>query len=435
MSYFITHGQGLEPFVRRELSGQYHRSFDDLDIHVEEVKFPGKIVFSAKPQLLVTPTKKDGQNDPTQATNVLIQHLKTVERLFGLLFFESDISGFLEPGRNALSGVYDYVAGKVSTFSIILDNWAEYLVSAESDKRNLRKEVLGEEVEGADLRPKRRKESHSFRVNVRISGKFRALNHRAVTKCIGSALVKNLPKSANWVINLKRPTVEISFYLTDEGVICGIPLCKLPLSERSYLNKIPLRSTIAYCMASLAVEGEDSDEGTLIALDPMCGSSTILVELVKHFPQVLFAAGIDISTAQAEEAFLNAGKAEELSKIVVLVSDSSLTLPFKSEMSFDCILCDLPFGIQHLTRDEVTALLPKVFKNFNLIIKTGGNIVLLLSSEMSELCENILHELKVTWEIVEKYPVKLGELPAIIYHYKKVITAEPNKVSVVSVSE
>ena len=80
--------------------------------------------------------------------------------------------------------------------------------------------------------PKKQKLSKSFRVNVKVSGVFKKIVYpREVASCVGSALIKSLGKDG-WMIDLKRPLLEISFYLTDEGVICGVPLTRIPLSER-----------------------------------------------------------------------------------------------------------------------------------------------------------------------------------------------------------
>ncbi|CAG2220916.1 DPYD [Mytilus edulis] len=73
--------------------------------------------------------------------------------------------------------------------------------------------------------------------------------------------------------NIRAVPEEISCHVNDKCVVLGIPIMRLPLSNRSYIKHFGLRSTISYIMSSL-LPLKSGD----IVLDPMCGKATILVE-------------------------------------------------------------------------------------------------------------------------------------------------------------
>lgn len=95
------------------------------------------------------------------------------------------------------------------------------------------KVLCNEEEDDEQRHGKRRKLQKSFRINAKVTGRFKKLvNSKEVSSCVGSALIKNHLGKCGWNIDLRRPTLEISFYFTDEGMLCGAPLTRTPLSER-----------------------------------------------------------------------------------------------------------------------------------------------------------------------------------------------------------
>ena len=172
-------------------------------------------------------------------------------------------------------------------------------------------------------------------------------------------------------------------------------------------------------MASLAVEGETGESCRLSVLDPMCGSATILIELAKHISQTLFTVGIDLSEDQIAEAKANVTKSSEMDRVIIIKADSTKKLPFDQRLFFDAVVCDLPFGIQHGTEESVRAELPLVLENVNAVVKRNGNIVLLIGSKVGLFIEDFCSA-TLKWCLKDKYDIKLGELPAAIYHYKLV---------------
>ena len=259
-----------------------------------------------------------------------------------------------------------------------------------------------------------------FRVNVKLTGKFRRLsNSREASKAIGSAIVKNMGIN-KWRINPRNPYLEISVYLTDSGLIFAVPLTSRPLSDRKYLTHIPLRSTVAYSMASLLFENKYLDAtNPVFILDPMCGTGTILIEIAKNFGnKVDMIYGTDTDPEQVSKCLENITSANVEDQVCLLQSDSTTKIPLR--IQFDCIICDIPFGQQHDTNTGILADMPKVISAMNESLKPNGRIVLLISCEISSsLQDSILTTNSVSWKLIHKYPVKLGELQAQIFVFEK----------------
>lgn len=65
---------------------------------------------------------------------------------------------------------------------------------------------------------------------------------------IGLALMRQF----GWKADLRNPNIEIFMHLSDAYSVVGIPLLRMPLASRTYIQTAGLRSTIAWAMASIA---------------------------------------------------------------------------------------------------------------------------------------------------------------------------------------
>ncbi|XP_069881548.1 THUMP domain-containing protein 2 isoform X4 [Dipodomys merriami] len=140
-------------------------------------------------------------------------------------------------------------------------------------RENLQGKELEDEVEEAADAPS---PAFTFRVSCRCSGTVaKVFTAQEVGKIIGIALMKQF----GWKADLRTPNLEIFIHLNDVYSVLGIPLFRVPLASRTYIQMAGLRSTIAWAMASLA----DIKAGALV-LDPMCGLGTILLEAAKEWP-------------------------------------------------------------------------------------------------------------------------------------------------------
>ncbi|XP_027273700.1 THUMP domain-containing protein 2 isoform X5 [Cricetulus griseus] len=119
-------------------------------------------------------------------------------------------------------------------------------------------------------------EDLTFRVSCRCSGNIvKAFTAQEVGRVVGIALMRKF----GWKANLRNPYLEIFMHLSDAYSVVGIPLFRVPLASRTYIQTAGLRSTIAWAMASIA----EIKAGALV-LDPMCGLGTILVEAAEEWP-------------------------------------------------------------------------------------------------------------------------------------------------------
>jgi len=269
-------------------------------------------------------------------------------------------------------------------------------------------------------------------VNVKLSGAARRVcDARRIAKSVGSAIVKSAG-SENWEIELRRgqAEVELSVYVTDDGIILAVPLTLKPISERSYLTHIPLRSTVASAMGSLLLRhldelepgGGGEERGPWLAMDPMCGTATILVELAVTFKfKFLDLMGMDVSVEQLGRARENILKANVGPRLSLSVGDARRRWPLKREVELDGIVCDLPFGLQHgNTEAEVKRNLPAILQSMHGALRSGGILVLLFSAALSpHLKELAQAESSLNWKLLATFPLKLGELHGNIFVFQK----------------
>ncbi|XP_023591422.1 THUMP domain-containing protein 2 isoform X2 [Trichechus manatus latirostris] len=206
----------------------------------------------------------------------------------------------------------------------------------------------------------------TFRVSCRCSGAVgKTFTAQEVGRIIGIALMKQF----GWKADLRNPNLEIFIHLNDIYSVVGIPVFRVPLANRAYIQTAGLRSTIAWAMASLA----EIQAGALV-LDPMCGLGTILLEAAKEWPDVYYV-GADVSDSQLLGAHDNL-KAAGLKDKIELLKASVIELPLPSE-SVDIIISDIPFGKKFKLEKDIKSILQEMER----VLRVDGAIVLLLSED------------------------------------------------------
>lgn len=312
-SYFCTVGFGLDSFAVEELKCVFS------DVSVNQVVV-GKVFFE---------TEED-------RIEVLLK-LKTIERLF-------------------LKVIHTLVPDQIDS----LDVWLSDQLSAS--------------VGGQDLNIWRHITNHQevdvkFRVNTRLSGKFRqASQFRHIASLASSALSQNLP---SLVVDLQQPHLEVFLHLNDNFLTVGLPLSRRPLSDRAYLKHIAVRSTVCCALCS-AVCLTSSD----IVLDPMCGAATILVEAVRQFGCQL-AVGVDNDPSQLTLARANL-EASNCTNLIDLITADARSSFLLQRSYFDVVLCDVPFGRKFGRPEHIRDLLASVVPTIDAVLRPGGRIGILI---------------------------------------------------------
>uniref|UniRef100_A0A452GJ06 THUMP domain-containing protein n=1 Tax=Gopherus agassizii TaxID=38772 RepID=A0A452GJ06_9SAUR len=181
--------------------------------------------------------------------------------------------------------------------------------------------------------------SFSFRVSCRCSGAIaKVFTSQEVGRVLGITLIKQL----GWKADLRNPDLELFVHLNDIYSVVGIPVFRLPLASREYIQTAGLRSTVAWAMASLA----EISAGAFV-LDPMCGLGTILLEAAKEWT---------------------------VSSTVIIA------LPLPSE-SVDVVISDIPFGKKFKITKDIK-LLPNILREMERVLHVGGTVVLLVSQDV-----------------------------------------------------
>lgn len=348
--YFCTVGYGLDHFAVRELTSL-------LGVTIQQA-LVGKVFFRT--------------NEDKSALFVV---LKTIERLFvKLVHFE------VEEEIDCLEG---WLTSKLSSESVKLH---ENLIAW----RHIAKK--------SDCVVK-------FRINSRLSGRFRKASHfREVSNLVGKVFTKQSP---DLIIDLEQPDLEVFLHLNDKYLTIGLQVTRKPLSDRSYLAHIAVRSTVC-CAMCMAVELTSDDT----VLDPMCGAATILVEAVKQF-DCKFALGVDSDLTQLKLAQNNIDSSCTSSRVELICGDSR-SVNIRQDC-FDVVLCDVPFGRKFGDPNQIEQLLSCIVRTIDPVLKSSGRIGILISERLRQslidLCPN--------WTLLNQHPLRLGTLPAAIVTWRK----------------
>lgn len=346
--FFCTVGFGLENFTRQELSSL------PADVCLREV-LVGKCFFSLE---------RDFQT---------LLSLKTIERLFVCIAHV--------PVKTELDSA---------------DGWITSILNQElcqlQDKLHIWKQLNNK---GSD--------NITFRVSCRLSGRFRKpylFRHFA-------SLIGNLLNSEPcFTVDLQKPDLDVFVHLNDIFLTIGLPVTKKPISERSYLKHIAVRSTVCcgMCMA-IGLKPED------VVLDPMCGAATLLVEAVVQF-KCNTCFGIDIDVNQLEKAKFNIDTSKTNNQIHLITGNSAGQLLRKKFV--DVVLCDVPFGRKFGKQTDIKQLLAKLVETIDSVVNAKGRVCILVSQQFQQTLLDFCKK----WTLLNQYPVRLGTLEAVILAWK-----------------
>nr|XP_027225440.1 THUMP domain-containing protein 2-like isoform X2 [Penaeus vannamei] len=163
--------------------------------------------------------------------------------------------------------------------------------------------------------------------------------------------------------------------------ISGVSLSRESLSLRPYIPHITLRSTVAYLMARLAQVPQGG-----VALDPMCGGGTILLEMAKCFEVGLIIGG-DVSQEQLRVSRCNL---QDVGVPFSLLRMDAAAMPLMSQ-SVSVVVCDVPFGQKHQLKDEnESTMLQELLCECQRVLKCSGRLVLLISTRQLEILRKIM---------------------------------------------
>ena len=358
--FFATHGRGTFEFVKQELL--LLNSHSD-SIQIKE-GIEGKILFN---------------------TDLAIEtffSLKTVERVFlSLLFLKFDATP-LEPHE-----VQDMVEEAFkSKSSIFLSSCFATILNKPLCNQSASKKLSIEK---------------KFRVNCKFTGKWN-FNKKLFDfkQTLIDSIIKYIKSiDSHFEIDSNGPDFEIILHLTDAALSMGIPISSKPLSNRTYIQHVGLRSTICSMMLQAC---NDLVEPRYI-LDPFGGKATILTEYLANNLNNGFFISSDEDSAQLDCAQENLRHLQSLNQIKNLQSNLILTnftnnekscLPYRDHM-FDLIVTDLPFGLTHTIKGfEIAQFYRSILIEFDrLLDKSIGILVVLVNADHFEIVNNIYQTL------------------------------------------
>jgi tRNA (guanine6-N2)-methyltransferase len=263
------------------------------------------------------------------------------------------------------------------------------------------------------IRPKP-KGKPTYRLVAQMSGE-RGYRRVDALKAMARGLAGKLPES--WRPADENANIEIWLTIEEATAVCGLRLSDRTMRHRTYkLEHFPasLRPTMAAAMVRLA----DLEPGNVV-LDPMCGAGTILAEAYiatrqwesrrdRPFPITLSGGDIDPHHVRFAKANLR-----HVAEIPVQTWDAR-SLPMRGS-SVDRVICNLPFGKQMSTPEEIGPLYESAVKQMDRVLRPQGRAVLLVA-EAAVLKEAIRG---VGWKQERFVPVRvLGQRAVIVAHRK-----------------
>lgn len=229
-----------------------------------------------------------------------------------------------------------------------------------------------------------------------------AYQRRDARKALARGLIGHFPDS--WRPVEENASIEVWLSIDESTAVCGLRLSDHTMRHRTYkLEHRPasLRPTIAACMVRLA----GARPGQVV-LDPMCGAGTLLAEQAQYnerFRQPLDVRGGDLEFGAVRAASLNLRRLGA----PLLCRWDATRLPF-APASIDHILSNPPFGKQLSTPEEVRPLYRAMIREYDRVLRPGGQAVLLTSDAAA--LRDAVHP--VGWKAVRKLRVHVLGQPA-----------------------
>jgi tRNA (guanine6-N2)-methyltransferase len=223
----------------------------------------------------------------------------------------------------------------------------------------------------------------------------------------GEALAKGLAGKlpASWKPAVDHAAVEVWLTIQDTQAVCGLRLSDRTMRHRTYKDEhLPasLRPTIAAAMVRVADVWAEQ-----VMLDPMCGVGTIVAEQVLYsrtrgrgsLPRIL-CGDLDRSAVRAARANL-----ANVDRRLEPVEWDARNLPIESD-SVDAIICNPPFGKQLSSPEAIGPLYQAIIREFNRVLRPGGQAVLLVSE--ADVLRSAIRPHR--WQAVRQFrPIVLGQ--------------------------
>lgn len=221
------------------------------------------------------------------------------------------------------------------------------------------------------------------------------VGRKAVARYLNQIFAKAFPK---WKCNDPADIECWGFWIQDR-LFVGIRITPPHVHLRTYRKEErqgSLRPTIAAAMTIIT-----NPNPTDTVVDPMCGSGTLLIErgLLTSYTSL---SGYDVDPNAArltKENTANAG----IKRINIKIEDA--TNLSVEDRSFNCLVCNLPFGNIYGSRDTNFELYYRCLKEWSRIIKSEGRAVLLTSDTGS--FRQAQKQLSSFWTIQNVYRFKV----------------------------
>lgn len=177
---------------------------------------------------------------------------------------------------------------------------------------------------------------------------------------------------ASWQPVQENASVEVWLTIDGATAVCGMRLSDRTMRHRHYKEEhrpASLRPTVAAAMVWVA--GARPGE---TVLDPMCGAGTILAEQWEMGKGQVRVQGGDIEKSAVRMAESNLSRVGEVSLTVW----DARELPLR-DRSIDHVITNPPFGKQLSSPEEVGPLYRGLVREFDRVLRPGGQAVLLTS--------------------------------------------------------
>ncbi len=221
------------------------------------------------------------------------------------------------------------------------------------------------------IRP-RPKGKPTYRLVTQMEGRHGYLRKDA-GKALARGLAGHFPES--WKPAEENAAVEVWLSIDGATAVCGLRLSDRDMRHRTYKLehlRASLRPTVAAAMVRLAA----ARPGQTL-LDPMCGAGTILAEqlaVANRFRGGLQVIGGDIEFSAVRAATINLRRLGEVS----LCRWDARRLPLPAG-EVDHIVSNPPFGKQLSSPAEVGPLYRDMLREYDRVLRPGGQAVLLVS--------------------------------------------------------
>ncbi|VDM47287.1 unnamed protein product [Toxocara canis] len=182
-----------------------------------------------------------------------------------------------------------------------------------------------------------------------------------------------MKRHLKWKSVLREAIFELCIHISNNHLFIGVPLSRIPLSLRAYLQTNALRSTVCDAMLSLA----NIQEGMFV-VDLTCGSSSILMQAAHDLPQKACFFRTDFLRFDA----------------------------------VDRIISDLPFGHRqtYCSKEESANILKRILDIFSRC-SIGCEAVLLIAADH---LPGVTSQLKGNSRLMAAYPLSLGTTQAAL---------------------